>query len=316
MRLTLCLFLGALGGLAVAAPTLSSATGSSVQPGAETASGAVLYNLRSGGIRRWYRVHYPPTFQDDVPTAVVLGFHGGGGNARQFMDQSGLNVASDLHGFVVVYPEGTGVLGGWPLFTLETWNSGDCCGYAAANNIDDVLFTRDLLQDLGQRMTIDADAVFATGHSNGGMMSYRLALQAPDLFAAVAPNAACKDLAMQPQLPIPLIAFHGKLDCNIPSQGGIGCGPSGTYKRSQEDSLRPFLRVNRAQVPTQPAERRGQALRYEADAPQTGADVHYWWMRDHGHAWPGHGSALPGEPCNDDIDINEEIWVFFDAHRR
>ncbi|MBC8404990.1 MAG: prolyl oligopeptidase family serine peptidase [Planctomycetes bacterium] len=282
-----------------------------------SARGTSLYRIRSNGMNRWYRVHYPPNFDQQTATEVIVAYHGGGGNASEFMSTSGLNLASDLHGFVVVYPEGTGALGGWPFFTLETWNAGECCGWAADNNIDDVKFTRDMLQDLSKRMNIDSDALFATGHSNGAMMCYRLAIEAPSLFAAIAPNAGSRDVFTKPTQPIPLIAFHGALDCNVPFEGGFGCGISGTYKLSQEDTLKPFIIKNKAIVPAldQPSETRGKAHRFEANAPTTGADIHYWWMTDHGHAWPGHGSSL-GDACNYDIDINEEMWVFFDQHRR
>lgn len=287
----------------------------SVKP--DSGAAATLYRIRSNGIFRWYRVHYPPSFDSQTPTEVVVAYHGGGGDAVQFMNQSGLNAASDQHGFVVVYPEGTGVLGGWPFFTLQTWNAGQCCGYAAENNIDDVKFTRDMLDDLATRMTIDSDALFATGHSNGAMMCYRMAIEASGVYAAIAPNAGSRDVFANPTQPVPMVVFHGKLDCNVPFAGGMGCGISGTYKLSQEDSLKPFVIKNKAVVPplNQPSESRGNAHRYEAPAPTTGANIHYWWMTNHGHAWPGHGSAI-GDPCNFDIDINEEMWVFFDQHRR
>lgn len=279
-------------------------------------SGLVLRTVFSGGQLRYFRVHIPPSYDPNIPTALILAFHGGGGNARQFKDQSGLNDASDQHGFIVCYPEGTGVLGGPPLFLLETWNAGDCCSYAMQNNIDDVGFVNNLLDAMESEWNIDSSAVFATGHSNGGMMSYRLATELPSRIVAIAPNACCNVAPLPPTVPIPVIAFHGKLDCNVPYQGGFGCGISGTNMVSQQDSLAPFIVVNGGQPNFQPIERRNQAWRFEAPAPQTGADVHYWWMWDHGHAWPGHGSAILNEPTNFDIDINDEMWVFFDAHRR
>lgn len=286
------------------------------QPAKATAQQASLIEIQSGGESRWYRVHYPTGYQSGSSYPVVLAFHGGGGNAVQFMRQSGLNDSADQHGFVVVYPEGSGKLGGSPWFRVETWNAGSCCGYASKHNIDDVGFVRDLLSDLATRMQIEPGSVFATGHSNGGMLCYRLAIEAPELFAAIAPNATCRNFDALPQVPMPIIAFHGLLDCNVPWQGGMGCGVSGVSMRSQRDSLLPFALVNGAQLPPrhQPTEKRGKAWRYEAPAPQSGADVHYWWMFDHGHAWPGHGSAI-GDPCNFDIDINEEMWVFFEQHR-
>lgn len=284
--------------------------------GSIAAARATLVEIQSEGRARWYRWVTPVGFDPSQPTPVLLAFHGGGGNAVQFMNQSGLNEAADRHGFVVVYPEGTGKLGGKPFFRLQTWNAGDCCGYAQDRQIDDVQFTRDLLQDLATRMTIETGSVFATGHSNGGMMCYRLAIEAPGLLHGIAPNACCRMVDTLPSQPIPVIAFHGKLDQNVPRQGGVGSGISGAHMQSQRESLSPFVQINQAQVPPRhrPSEVRGQAWRYEAPAPTTGAPIHYWWLLDGGHSWPGHGSAI-GDPTNQDIDINDELWVFFEQHR-
>ncbi|KAA3606743.1 MAG: hypothetical protein DWQ01_17150 [Planctomycetota bacterium] len=281
----------------------------------QTGSDLQLHSISSGGMTRYYRIHVPPSYQAGVPTPLVLAYHGGGGNARQFADSSNLNDASDRHGFLLVYPEGTGILGGWPFFWVETWNAGGCCGWAQENDIDDVGFTRDMLDDIESKWSVDPKAVFATGHSNGGMMSYRLGIELSDRIVAIGPNATCLIFNQTPPTPIPVIAFHGKLDCNVPFQGGLGCGISGVSMTSQTDSLTPFIQVNQAQVPQTYEEQRGDAFRIEFPAPATGADIRYWWMRDHGHAWPGHGSAI-GDPFNTDIDINEELWLFFDQHRR
>ncbi len=270
-----------------------------------------LRNVQSSGMTRWYRVHVPDDYDPNQSTPVILAFHGGGGDARQFADHTQLWVTADREDFLLVFPEGTGTLGGPPFFLLETWNGGNCCGWAESHNVDDVQFTRDMVAALASEWNVDLDRVFATGHSNGGMMSYRLALEAPDLVRAVAPNAASLGVSGLPATPVPLLVMHGRLDCNVPYQGGVGCGISGTDNASQRDSVRPFWLVNLAQAPVL-AETRGQAHRYEMAAPATGAPICYWWLTDHGHAWPGHGSGgLPNEPCNYDIDANDEIWAFF-----
>jgi len=62
------------------------------------------------------------------PAALVLAFHGGGGNASSFKGYAGLDALADREGFVVVYPDGSGARGR----RLLTWNAGACCGYAAA----------------------------------------------------------------------------------------------------------------------------------------------------------------------------------------
>jgi len=93
-----------------------------------------------------------------------------------------MDATADREGFVAVYPNGTG-RGTRAL----TWNAGGCCAYAERNNIDDVGFTKALLDDLTSRVHIDRTRVYATGISNGGMMAFRLAVEASDRIAAIAP---------------------------------------------------------------------------------------------------------------------------------
>src|SRR5437016_6447484 len=94
----------------------------------------------------------------------------------------GLNEKADRAGFLAVYPSGTG-----RLERALTWNGGNCCGYAMLNKVDDVAFTRGLLDDLAKAVLIDRKRVYATGMSNGAMMVYRLASELSDRIAAIAP---------------------------------------------------------------------------------------------------------------------------------
>ena len=48
------------------------------------------------------------------------------------------------------------------------WNAGGCCGDAMRSSIDDVGFTRALLDDLGHRAHFDRSRVYATGFSADG----------------------------------------------------------------------------------------------------------------------------------------------------
>ena len=82
----------------------------------------------------------------------MLAFHGGGTNAEGMVRFCGLNEKADKEGFIVVYPNGTG----W--MNMLTWNGGNCCGYAMKNKVDDVGFTRSLLDDLAKVANVDAKA--------------------------------------------------------------------------------------------------------------------------------------------------------------
>jgi polyhydroxybutyrate depolymerase len=56
-----------------------------------------------------------------------------------------------------------------------------CCGASAKSDVDDVAFLRQLVETLNSSYEVDGHRVFATGHSNGMIMSYRLICQAADL---------------------------------------------------------------------------------------------------------------------------------------
>src|SRR5688572_9343275 len=84
-------------------------------------------SLTIGGITRSYVVRTPvnqATETRRVPLVLVL--HGGGGNAAYAERMTGFTGKARKEGFIVVYPEGTGLLQSM----LLTWNAGHCCGYA------------------------------------------------------------------------------------------------------------------------------------------------------------------------------------------
>ncbi|MGC4005207.1 MAG: PHB depolymerase family esterase [Pirellulales bacterium] len=93
---------------------------------------------------------------------VHISFHGSNSNGlvqREFTD---LNTSADQHGFVVVYPYGSG-----DRERLLFWNAGNCCGDAYRDQVDDVGFVRALLDELYRLLPIDADRMFLSGMSNG-----------------------------------------------------------------------------------------------------------------------------------------------------
>jgi len=138
------------------------------------------------GIDRTYLVHLPTAYDEAGNFPLVIAMHGGFGNAHNLQNQSQLSVTADDENFIVVYPEG--VQGG--VFDIRTWNAGRCCGFASTSDVDDVGFINALIDTLLANYSIDMNRVYATGMSNGGFMSYRLACEISDRIAAIAPVAA------------------------------------------------------------------------------------------------------------------------------
>ena len=56
------------------------------------------------------------------------------------------------------------------------------------NRVDDVEFTRQLVDNLATVASVDRKRVFATGMSNGAIFAWRLASELSDRIAAIAPD--------------------------------------------------------------------------------------------------------------------------------
>ena len=81
------------------------------------------------------------------------------------------------------------------------------------HDIDDVAFTRAVLDDLARVVNVDADRVFATGMSNGGIMAYRVASELSDRIAAIAPvGRPMGTETCSPNRPVSVMHFHGTDD--------------------------------------------------------------------------------------------------------
>ena len=171
-----------------------------------------------GALERHYDVHVPPGYDGSTAVPLVLDFHGYSVTAAVQATLSGMKVLADTEGFIVAFPHGYGTAG------LESWNAGICCDPARADGVDDVAFARAVVDDIAAEANVDPLRTYATGLSNGALMSHRLACEAADVFAAVAPVAAPLGVdpvaSCQPARPIALLQFSGLSDTVVPYGGG------------------------------------------------------------------------------------------------
>ena len=262
-------------------------------------------SLSVGGQQRSYLLHLPAVFDPARPAPLVLVFHGIGLNGQEMVRITGFNQQADLNGFIVVYPEGTG--------RQPSWNGGDCCGEAAAKQVDDVGFVRTLLDDLGQVARIDPQRVYATGFSNGAIMAYRLGCDLADRIAAIGPvGAAQATLECVPARPLPVIHFHGDADRLNPYLGGPR--PGGLTFRAVEENVGWWVDQNGCQP--QPSETQtGNIVHRVFSGCTAGAGVELYKILGGEHAWPGGEavSAEVGQPTTE-ITATPLIWAFFAAH--
>jgi polyhydroxybutyrate depolymerase len=274
---------------------------------------SILFGERS------YILHVPAKL--GPRPALVLNFHGGGGNAAAHQKYVRMDAVADREGFLVVYPDGTGPIDG----ELLTWNAGGCCGRAVRDNVDDVGFVRKLLFDLSRRQAYDPARVYATGLSNGAMMAYRLAAELSDRIAAIAPVAGAIAVERFPTArSVPVMHIHSVDDPRALYAGGLGPPFPLTNTRvmhlAVDVALADSAQANGCKGAMEQRDRRewkGHAATLLA-YPGCRAEVLLWKLTGAGHVWPGgepnYFPKLLG-PGTAVIDANEEMWRFFARHR-
>jgi polyhydroxybutyrate depolymerase len=147
-------------------------------------------------------------------------FHGSGGDGLSTREVTGyrFDMLADQYKFVVAYPDGY----------ETTWN--DCRKAspqpARAMNIDDESFIEAMIARIANDYRINRKRVFAAGHSNGGQLTYRLAMERPQEFAGIAAISASiptpDNLACTPSdVAIPAMVINGTADPINPFDGGM-----------------------------------------------------------------------------------------------
>ena len=269
--------------------------------------------ITSGGTVRTYEMHRPDGLTGPAPLVIML--HGGGGNGKNGASMSGFNALADREGFTAVYPEGSGRT------RLLTWNAGHCCAYAMREDVDDVGFLSDLIDDLVARGIADPNRVYVTGMSNGAMMTHRVGRELSGKVAAIAPVVGAVFGDETPAAhPVPVLMITGAVDTHVPKEGGNGVFPK--IVRGPPNDL-PFAPAVAAFDDWMAANHcRGEAplaaspgvytLRQGADCA---APVEWYEIAEGGHAWPGgQKGTRRGDTPVTSFDASEVIWDFFKAH--
>jgi polyhydroxybutyrate depolymerase len=124
----------------------------------------------------------------NTPAALVVVLHGGGGSGEQVSDNSKsplsvFNQVAEDKNLIVVYPTATKDNTG-----KNGWN--DCrSDDMSKNRVDDSSFLASLIQEMSGNYGLSRNQAFMSGHSNGAMMSFRMALEHSDLIGAIATSA-------------------------------------------------------------------------------------------------------------------------------
>ena len=271
-----------------------------------------LETIRVGDVERTFYVHAPPGKQRDLP--LVLVFHGGGGSGTEkgkgIARLTELAALADKEHFRVVFPNSVS----------GNWNDGRV--FEGAQTADDVGFVDAILAHYASRT--DPKRIYATGASNGGFFTLRLACERADRFAAFAPVIATLPTTFEckPSRPVSVMFVPGTKDPWVKWDGGIVANQRGS-SRSVDETLRIFREVDRCPpaaesrlLPdTDPND--GTRVRETRTACADGSEIVLLEIEGGGHTWPGGLQYLPVSiigATSHDIDASAEIWKFFSAH--
>src|SRR6185312_17062711 len=188
------------------------------------------------------------------------------------------------------------------------------------HGVDDVGFIRAVVTQVIKDNGADPKRIYATGISNGGMMAYRLACEASDVFAAVAPVSAIQDVQdCKPAHPVAIFHIHGEKDENVPIDGGVGkkaLDQEGKQGRPPvQQSIDFWVKRDGCSVTVRSQEPGVDMVNYAGC--EAGTEVQYYKVLDGGHSWPGGDrlSRVLDTPSRA-LDATFEIWRFFSTHAK
>jgi polyhydroxybutyrate depolymerase len=272
------------------------------------------------GLERTYRLHVPSTYDSSKPVPLVLALHGRLGTGEGQERLSHFDKISDEHGFLVVYPDGLD----------RSWADGRGKTPSDEKGVSDVKFLSELIQRLESQYKVDAARVYATGMSNGGFMSGRLACDLSDKIAAVGIVAASLSTntaaSCKPLKPVSVLIIQGTEDPLVPFQGGaLGKNGDRGEVLSHDAAVKKFVALNRCSASPQTQHLPDTAndgtstnlAIYEGCS--AGTQVRSYTVEGAGHTWPGGMQYLPSAligKTSHNFDASEAIWEFFAAHPR
>src|SRR5665213_914646 len=268
------------------------------------------------GELRTYLLHIPAHYDTIRRAPLLIVLHGHGESAENFEKYTGMSDKADAEGFIAVYPQAQGDPSDW-----HTAIDGP-------RKRDDIAFVRDIIDLLERKYRIDHRRIYAAGHSNGGIMTYRLASTLSDKLAAVGVTAGSIGMIDErgdtlrfatPVHPVSVIHFHGLADTDVPYHGGAESdGPDNIV--SVKNTISFWLTADHC--PTAPTSRTVSDDRNVIVDNYTpcakGTAVTLYTIIDGTHRWPGDDVPWYTFPGRDDSDIvaTDVMWDFFAAHPR
>ncbi len=239
------------------------------------------------GKTRAYRLYVPQSYDSTKAAPLILSYHGFTNDIDDQFNRSDFQSLAETNQFLFVTPQGLGNPSGW-----------------AINNFfggreDDLGFSDALIDKIQEDYNINEKRIYATGYSNGGYFSYRLACELSPRIAAVASVAGSmtgvwiNNDQCQPQHPTAVLQITGKNDELIPISGGILGKPI-------VEVMEYWAAYNNADSLPNEIDLGEESTRYTWDNGDNGVIAEFIAVGDKAHSWNGGN-----------VNTSEEVWNFF-----
>jgi polyhydroxybutyrate depolymerase len=291
-----------------------SCTSNSIRNGSEGVTSE--QKMYAAGELRTYLLHIPAHYDTIRQAPLVIVLHGHGESASNFEKYTGMSDKADQEGFIAVYPQALGDPSDW-----HTAIDGP-------SRRDDIAFVRNIIDLLERKYRIDHRRIYAAGHSNGGIMVYRLASTLSDKLAAVGVTAGSIGMVddkgdtlriAPPSHPVSVIHFHGVADPSVPYSGGPESDGPGNIV-SVRNTIGFWINADNcdpSKVTRSISDDRNVIIdKYQSCNKNTA--VVLYTIIDGTHRWPGDDVPWYTLPGRDDSDVvaTDVMWDFFAAHPR
>ena len=294
---------------------------------------------------------YVPTNLPSRPAPVVFVFPGATCNAEAaalYNTHARFEALADRDGFIVVYGNGlptAGHSGNEPPMRKGGFLAG-CWAEHTGEGVD-VTYVRLIVDQLATELKIDRARIYATGISQGGGMSFQLALEAPDLVAAIAPVVgvpfapsgewlrSCHPNPGYERVSVAMLAATA--DPFIPYAPGSSLKiPEARFPGMEETRNAWLSALNLTGPPAVdrfPDNVKGDSYgrqtgltsstieRQRYPVGRDGQELWYYKAEGMGHAWPNPEQVWSGMwetfgKTNQDIDFADQAWEFFQRHAK
>ena len=283
----------------------SSQPGSVAEPGPSPSPFSDTLSVQYGGLQRTVLLHIPEGTPANAPLIIVI--HGYSSQAASIASYSGFKELADQEKFIVAFPQGTVDAEGYTFFNV---------GYAFHEDVtvNDLGFIQYLVELIQTDHGASKEHVFATGMSNGGDMSFYLACEASEHFAAFAPVAGTmlqhiyQDCS--PQEPRPIMAVNGTADDvtyyngDLENRDGWGVYLDMATIVDLWRGLGELNQTEESQLPDLDATDGSTVSRTRYYSTEHRREFLLYRVENGGHDWPGVWGNM-------DLETTSEIWEFF-----